>query len=385
MHSESFKAMSLAEMEEKIHRLRENGFDPNLAIVFSNICFDIRKVKLVFQKENIQCVGATSAGEFVNGELEQPGITCMLLKLNEPYFKIAFSEIHDNLREAATEIALSGKKFFSSPAFIILISGLNNDGEIILKQIQKTIGEDTPIFGGFASEQLKLDDTFVFANEQITNNGIAVLMMDGKTISVEGLCAGGWRPIGIVRTITKSSGNKVLTIDGEPALDLIVRYMKMSVSEFDKGPEVIAGLSRKFQLQLKRNDSYAVMRAPISVNVQERSVTYTGEMPEGAQIQFSLLPSFEVIDNVVRDFEDLNKYHENPDAILIFSCKAREMIFGPLIADEVLRIYEIWNAPLSGFLSYGEIGKVHEVSEYHGMMCSLVLLKEKQSEISASE
>lgn len=380
MRSRSFKAISISNLEKKIKQCKEDGFAPTLAVVFAHISFDMNEVSNVFQKEHIQCIGASSAGEFIDGELEQPGIACMLLEVDKRFFKILFRSINNDLTGVATEIAMAGKTAFSHPAFIILVSGLTNDGEIILKQIQKIAGETTAIYGGFASEQMKFADTFIFGNDQITTNGIAALVLDSEKISVEGLSAGGWKPIGIVRTITKSDNNKVFTIDNEPALDLIARYLKMSIDDFKKGPEIFASLSKKFQLQLQRNDSYAVMRAPIWVDVDERSVSYTGVMPEGCRIQFALLPSFEVIDNVVKEFENVQAANENPDAILIFSCKAREMIFGPLIAEEVERLNELWNKPMSGFLSYGEIGKVKTKSEYHGMMCSLVLLKENRIE-----
>lgn len=379
MQSQSLKAYSIEELKTALDRFRKNGFVANLAIVFAHVDFDLQMVGEAFLSEGIDCIAASSAGEFIDGSFEQPGIAVLLLQMDPSFYKLVLAPVRESLVDAVTLVAKAGIDAFIHPAYMVLVSGLTNDGEVIVSQIQKTAGETTPIFGGFASEPMKLTTTFIAVNGQIEPNGVAALVLDTEKLSVKGLAAGGWKPIGIVRTITKSEGNKVLMIDDEPALDLIMRYLRMSDEDFNKGQEVIAGLSKKFQLQLQRTDSYAVMRAPIAVDTKERSVSYTGGMPQGTRVQFTLLPSFEVIENVISEFARIRQQEERPDAVLLFSCKARQMIFGPMIAEEVERIGELWDVPMAGFLSYGEMGKVKTRSEYHGMVCSLVLLKEKEN------
>jgi len=66
------------------------------------------------------------------------------------------------------------------------------------------------------------------------------------------------------------------------------------------------------------------------------------------------------------------------DALIMFSCKARHLSLGPMISDEIDQVKNVWDAPLAGFFSYGEMGKSTKGKhEFHNNTCSLVALSEK--------
>ncbi|MBL0306480.1 MAG: hypothetical protein IPQ25_10735 [Chitinophagaceae bacterium] len=54
---------------------------------------------------------------------------------------------------------------------------------------------------------------------------LIALIIDEDKISIKGLATCGWKPIGITKTVTKSEGNIVYTIDDQPALDLLMNYL----------------------------------------------------------------------------------------------------------------------------------------------------------------
>jgi len=66
------------------------------------------------------------------------------------------------------------------------------------------------------------------------------------------------------------------------------------------------------------------------------------------------------------------------DAMILFSCKARHIAFGPLIVREIQGLKDIWNVPMAGCFSYGEFGKARRgKQEFHNITCCWVVLKEK--------
>jgi len=68
----------------------------------------------------------------------------------------------------------------------------------------------------------------------------------------------------------------------------------------------------------------------------------------------------------------------NPDAIILFSCKARHWAFGPMLEDEVEEIDKLWDVPFHGFFTFGEIGKNENGNtHFFNETCSLVTLREK--------
>jgi hypothetical protein len=378
MTSKSFRAFSIEEATSWIKDSMTGDFKPTLAIVFCHVHLDILKLHQSLVSIGIPFIGANSAGEFIEGDIENPSIAVMLLDIDPSAFKIYSSaDGEEDIYKAATQLGKFSMDCFKQPALVVLASGLP-DGEKLVDHIEKGAGTFLPVFGGLASENLTFEGTYVISDVAVTRNGIVALVIDTEQISVEGLIYGGWRPIGIKRTITKSKGNVVYEIDHEPALKLIARYSRIPLDQLNQSKNLVENLTTHFQLQLYRENTYPVVRAAITGNIDDLSLFFTGEMPEGGMIQFSLAPSFEVIDNVIEEYGKMKEQYSDPDAVLLFSCKARQMVLGPWIADEIQRIRSIWETPLSGFLTYGEIGKTNAAStEFHNMACSLLLLKEK--------
>ncbi len=86
---------------------------------------------------------------------------------------------------------------------------------------------------------------------------------------------GGWDPFGPERLITKSKGNILYELDGKSALELYKLYLG----------EQAAGLPATgllFPLSLRTKDSQtSVVRTILSVNEEDQSMTFAGDVPEG--------------------------------------------------------------------------------------------------------
>ena len=79
-----------------------------------------------------------------------------------------------------------------------------------------------------------------------------------------------------------------------------------------------------------------------------------------------------------QNINGLDEKSKEADALIMFSCGSRILIFGPLMEDEVRGIKDIWDAPLVGFYCSGEYGnKMNEATNFHNHTCVFVILKEK--------
>ena len=101
-------------------------------------------------------------------------------------------------------------------------------------------------------------------------------------------------------------------------------------------------------------------------------------MPEGSKVKFSILPSFEIIETTINEIKELQRIVPDSDVVLMFSCFARLFAFGPLTEDEVKGVNDLWDKPLAGFFSGGEIGSaLNEETVFQNEACCVVTLKEK--------
>ena len=79
------------------------------------------------------------------------------------------------------------------------------------------------------------------------------------------------------RRITRSRGNVLLELDGEPALDLYERYLG------DEEVKGLPGTALLFPLQIAipQRPDHEVVRTVLAVDREARSMTFAGDVPEG--------------------------------------------------------------------------------------------------------
>lgn len=379
MIAKTIKGKSTGEIQAALKDIYIDGFTPTLAIVFISIKQDSDAICSLLDNEGISIFGATTSGEFISSEISEGGIVIMLLDINRAHFKLWFFETGDSSAlEMSMQLGAEGKNAFQNPAFIIASGWLHTDGEQIIKGIEEGFGADVTIFGGMAGDDLQLQGPFVFTNNKHSITGIVALVIDEDKIDIKGIATCGWKPIGITKTITKSSGNIVYTIDDKPALDLVIKYLGLEIDN-EPGDNLVANLGAYYPLQLERENAPPVMRTAMMGNKQDRSLICAGNVPQGAKVRFSLPPDFDVIDTVVAECNDLKKEKEaDADAIIMFSCISRFLSFGVMTSEEIERVIKVWNAPFIGFFSYGEFGKSKRGRhEFHNNTCCVLVLKEK--------
>lgn len=377
MKAKSIKGKTAEEIITALETGNAEGFNPTVAIIFIAADNEREAVCSVFTKKGIQVFGASSGGNFIDEEIESGAIVVLLMEINPAYFIIKLTNTDQGKKTTiAEQIGNTGMAKFSKPSFLIVSGGITTDGDEIIEGIEKACGKGTKIFGGLAADSFKMERTYVFNNNEITDNGLIALILDEEKISLGGIAIGGWRPMGIERTITSSKGNVVYSIDNEPALDFISRYA--GIKDIDSQNSLGMLLSSNFQLQLKRENKHPVMRTPMMANKEDRSIIFAGSLPEGSKVRLCLLPGFEVIEAALKDFLAYKNEQESADALIMFSCAGRQMSLGPYVSEEIIGVRNLWDAPMAGFFCFGEIGRVvNGDHEFHNMTCSLAILKEK--------
>ena len=379
MKAKSIKGKSTEEITSALAESMVDGFKPTLAIVFLSIKQDRDAVCALLDKEGIAIFGATTSGEFISKEIEEGSIVMMLLDVNPAYFKLLFLETGENTTlQNANQLGAEGKKLFAQPAFIIASGWLQTNGEQIVQGIEEGFGAEVIVFGGMAGDDLALKGPLVFTNGKSSVNGIVAIIFDEDKIDVRGIATCGWKAVGTTKTVTKSSGNIVYTIDDKPALDMVMKYLGVDI-DLDSGKDVVTHIGAYYPLQLERENVAPVMRTAMFANKEDRSLICAGNVPQGSKVRFSLPPDFDAIDKVVEECTEIkNLKQEAADAVIMFSCISRLLSFGIMTSQEIEQVINVWNAPFVGFFSYGEFGKSKTGKhEFHNNTCCVVALKEK--------
>ena len=120
MQAKSIKGNSAEEIKDALQQSMTDGFKPTLAFVFISIKNNIDAVCMLLDQQDISIFGATTGGEFVDGDISAGAIAILLLGMNPSHFKILLQDYRDKDPEAvAKEMAVKAKEKFKNPAFII--------------------------------------------------------------------------------------------------------------------------------------------------------------------------------------------------------------------------------------------------------------------------
>jgi hypothetical protein len=381
MKARSIQGNSPGDIRLALNNFLSEGYHPTLAIVFLSVKQDRAEVSGIFKKAGISVFGCTTHGEFINENLGKETITVMLLDLNPDLFRIYLREYpDDSCGAAARDIAAEAITHFSKPAFLVSGSHMGTDAELLLKGFEDIVGANVNVYGGMAGDDMSFTEQFVFTQDAESNCGTVVLALDEDKILIRGRATCGWKAIGTPKTVTHSKGNHVFTVDDVPVLDLTVKYSGFdNLSREAAAKDTALLIATTLPLQLQREKGDPVMRPGLVVNFDDGSFICSGSVPQGSKVRFSVPPDFDVMETVIQQTKDL-KEKEIPeaDAVIVFSCAGRLLAFGPMMNMEIEGIRKLWNAPMVGMFSNGELARATDGNlEMHNLTTCCVALKEK--------
>ena len=143
--------------------------------------------------------------------------------------------------------------------------------------------------------------------------------------------------------------------------------------------DMLQEISTNLPLQLQRETGDPVMRPGLLVDWSDNSFYCSGKVPQGSKVRFSLPPDFDVMEKVIHASQEM-KANEMPDAdaLILFSCAGRILAFGPLMNKEIEGVKNVWNVPMVGMFSLGELARATGGNlELHNLTTCCVVLREK--------
>jgi len=355
---------------------QKKAFAPTLAFVFGAVKLGLPDIARRLGSLDIPVFGSSSAGEIFarsgESQVSEQSSVCCLLDIPTDYFSVAlFDRNNEEAVEFGQRIGKWGAGRFSHPAFIISIANLDNNGEEMIRGIEKACPVPAPIFGGFAGDTNVPKRPVVFTNNRFVTDGVVVLVVDFDKVSVHGVTTSGWTGIGVDLVITSSKDRIVYTINDRPALDVVEEYLTVTDDE-------ILPLAINFPLLVKRPDGIQILRTIFAADFSARSVRFAGNIPQGSKTMFSSSFGRNTTATAIRDLETYHSLNKNADLLLMFSCLARLKSSGPRVNEEIAAAYNLWKCPLVGLFCCGEIGPVGaDTSDICNESISLVILQVK--------
>ena len=235
----------------------------------------------------------------------------------------------------------------------VLSDGLSVNGSELVKGLAANMPEQVQVTGGLAGDADRFRQTLVLRGDEPHEGIVAAVGFYGDRLKVSCASLGGWDPFGPERLVTRSRGNVLYELDGRSALDLYENYL-------GKHAKGLPATGLLFPLSVRTaEDSPWIVRTILSVDREEQSLTFAGDVPEGSHARLMMANFDRLIDGAAGAAHATSAGLAGSSAQLaiLISCVGRKLILKQRIEEEVEGVQDILGkaCALAGFYSYGEI------------------------------
>lgn len=359
---------------------------PHMIWAFGAISYDQQKLLdgIAAAAPGVPVIGCTTDGEISTKGLSINSVVVMAMASDTIRFNSACVE---NLSKdsycAGSQI---GKAFQGLECRYIQIfsDGLSGNADQIIQGIKAHMGDDIKIAGGTAGDGGDFKRTFQYIGNRVLSDSIVAVAFQGQFGLGTGTAC-GWFPVGIAKKVTKSVGNVVYELDGQPALQAYERFL-------GKHAERLPAVGVEYPLGLLNPDSeadeegYFLCRATMGVDREAGAIIFAGDVPEGSLVKMTIGNDGDIIKAAKSAAQSamsrLRKAGQElkPQAIFLYSCMARKIVLGTRTDEEILAVQGAIgeNVPIIGFYTYGEYAPIGECefSCFHNETATLTVIGE---------
>jgi hypothetical protein len=342
------------------HLGRENPEKADLVLYFGTrqaLACGARYGELRAMYTDAHILGCSTGGQIRNDDITDEEIASVALHFERTRLKLACEPVPSSAHSRICGEAIGRTLACDELAGIFVLSdGLNINGSELVRGITSVVGERVPLTGGLAGDGAEFKETLVGGDCPPRSHTVAAVGFYGNGVNIGHGSAGGWDEFGPRRRITRSRGNVLLELDGEPALDLYKRYLGEEAHGLPS-----TALLYPLRIRDPQRPGYDLVRTVLAVDHEARSMTFAGDMPEGLVAQL-MRGNFDRLaagaaEAARQAAAGIRESSERNGIAILISCIGRRLLMGQRTIDEVEATSAELDAqwPKLGFYSYGEI------------------------------
>jgi hypothetical protein len=350
----------------------------NLVLVFAARSFlEKPETGRSIQKEyvNAECLFCSTSGEIVSTQVLENTVAVTAIEFSSTRIATAL------INRADFENSLAAGRFLAEQFpqqnlkhLFVLSDGQKVNASALVEGMNSVLPDHVAVTGGLAGDSAQFQKTLVGLNDNIREGNIVAAAFYGEHIKIGFGSRGGWDAFGPERLITRSRDNVLYELDGRSALALYKNYLGAKA-------DGLPGTALLFPLTIKvPRSSEPLVRTILSIDEQEGSMTFAGDMPMGAYARLMKANFERLIDGASLAAENSLTRVSDPDLAILISCVGRKLILGQRTEEEAESVREMLGTAvvMAGFYSNGEIAPfAHSLKcELHNQTMTISTFKE---------
>ncbi len=323
-------------------------------------------------------MGCSSAGEFTSDSHGVGQASAVAIRSTEMKFACRTGHGLRNDRAAAARDIVSGfagvgKHTGGYSSALILTDALAGHADELIEQLTLLTGGNYQFFGGGAGDDANFRRTQVFCGTELASDAaVAMEILSTKPIGVG--VQHGWRPAGRPMRVTESSGERLISLNAVPAVELFAEHARQTNQSFNPGDPIPFFLHNI--LGIDTGQGYK-LRVPLAVN-EDGSVSCAAEIPTGATVcimSTDAAAAGEAAATATR--AAMERLNGNPPQVaLFFDCVATRLRLGREFGSELQAVEQaLGSARFAGCNTYGQVARAEgQFSGFHNCTAVVCIL-----------
>ena len=322
-------------------------------------------------------IGCSTAGEILGAQIFDESLSAAIVRFDHTDLRIASAPAQsvDDSFAAGQHIArqLNDSRL---KGILVFSDGLRVNGSELVRGLNSEVPTSVVVTGGLAGDGDRFRRTWVLQDRQPQTGFVTAVGFYGDRIRIGHGSKGGWDRFGPERRVTKSKGNVLFELDDRPALQLYKEYLGDRASGLPA-----TGLLFPLALRASNTDAKSLVRTILAVNEPEQSLTFAGDIPEGALAQL-MKANFDRLVQGASEAASSTKLSADDDSCTLavaISCVGRRLVLGSRTEEEIEATLDVLpkGTQQIGFYSYGEISPYTAgTCDLHNQTMTLTTLSE---------
>lgn len=298
-----------------------------------------------------QVILSSSSGEFIGDKLSYNELSLTAIRFEKAKVKTALTDISTCKNSFDAGYYLSRAfEHKGLRSLIVFCDGQQVNASQLVFSLQQYLPPHVIITGGLAGTDEK-SASLIGLNNKPAAGRIACIGLYGEALRVSYGNKSGWMPFGPERIVTRSKNNTIFELGGIPVLEVYNLYLRDRKYNIP-GSQMLFPIAVRFE-----NSAGTVIRTIQSIDEGLFSITYSGNVPEGAKVSLLRADCDSLINGAASAASVTMQQLPSPELAIIMSCAERRTILNGRTSEELIALKNAFGqqTAISGLFTPGEI------------------------------
>lgn len=340
---------------------------------------------------NADLVGCTCAGvigkEGANESMRALGVMAVVPENGEGYHVAHCNNIrgHNSFEEAQEMAQALSATGIGINMIQLLASGIDIAADRAVEGIESVFGAEMPIFGGTSSDNMRAVSSYQFVEGKVLERGAIMIGYADPTLHIEMGVHHGSVPIGQPFAVTRSEGNRVFEVEGQPAWPYLMDKLDLP-ADTHPGPCIpVAGLAELLPEAFQEPyDNKHILRVIVKVD-KDGSFYMPVDCPQQTRLWIVERDEELIFAGLDRMMKRLAEKIGGREVVAVFhtDCAARgRALFDAIVKDEIIEnmqqpLTKGKEVPWLGMYGFGEFTRLNDKNLFHNYTTSIYALTRK--------